>query len=88
MSRWVLFAIRFRAIRLHMITQMHLFFRFLKSIQLMLRRTSTRAIQAGLFCICFKLRVGRRDGLIVLQDDESTGSILFSLRHHEHMMQE
>ncbi|KAF3527505.1 hypothetical protein DY000_02040427 [Brassica cretica] len=83
MSRWVLFVIRFRAIRLHMITQMHLFFWFLKSILLMLRRTSTRAVQAELFCICFNLRVGRRDGLIVLQDDGSTGSILFSVRHHQ-----
>ncbi|KAF2540436.1 hypothetical protein F2Q68_00031221 [Brassica cretica] len=83
MSRWVLFVIRFRAIRLHMITQMHLFFRFLKSILLMLRRTSTRAVQSELFCICFNLSVGRRDGLIVLQDDGSTGSILFSVRHHQ-----
>ena len=53
------------------------------NIKLMLRRTSTRAIQAKLFCICFKLRIGRRDGLIVLQDDGSTGSILFAMRHHE-----
>ena len=83
MSRWVLFVIRFRSIRLHMITHMYLFFQFLKSILLLLRHTSTRAVQAELFCICFNLSVGRRDGLIVLQDDGSTRSILFSMRHHE-----
>ncbi|WZZ32518.1 hypothetical protein YC2023_015919 [Brassica napus] len=83
MSSSMLFVIRFRAIQLHMITQMHLFFRFLKSIQLMLRRTSTGAVQATLFCICFKISVGQRDSLILLQDDGSTGSILFAMRHHE-----
>ena len=45
-SRWVMFVIRFRAIRQHLITQMHLLFQFLKCNQLMLRCISTRAIQA------------------------------------------
>ncbi|KAH0910768.1 hypothetical protein HID58_034089 [Brassica napus] len=42
------------------------------NVKLMLRRTSTRALSTG-----------RRDGLIVLQDDGRTGSILFAMRHYE-----
>jgi len=49
----------------------------------MLRRKAPQPYKHDILSICFKLSVGGRDGLTVLQDDGSTRSILFATEYHE-----